>query len=348
MRFDIFFKDARDAVRRLLRDWRFTSAAVLILALAIGANTAIFSVVNAALLRPQGFPDLDRLVDIYQNARDGSGPELTSWPAFRDIAAYTDVFAGLTAVGIPVPAQYRDQGSVRSGIVEYTTSTYPSVLRLQPSLGRWFNADEDARGADVVGIIGHQTWTREFGATIVARTSLDAAALLGTMQRELRELNASLPVLSVKTMTQHLDRSLAGARGATTFLGVPGAVGACLAGIGLYAVVAFAVARRSREIGIRMALGAQRRQVVGSVAREVGILMGVGTGVGLALSTIGMLILRSVGLSSDTVHFYYTVNFDPLALLLIAAFIGIVGLAAAFVPARRAARMSPLTALRYD
>jgi hypothetical protein len=164
MRFDRLFRDTRDAARRLLRDWRFTSAAVLILALAIGANTAIFSVVNAALLRPHKFQDPARLVDMYENARDGSGPELTSYPVFRDMAEYRDIFANITAISIPVPAKYRDEGSVRSAVVEYTTSTYPSVLGLRPRLGRWFNAEEEARGADVVGIVGHQTWTSKFGS----------------------------------------------------------------------------------------------------------------------------------------------------------------------------------------
>jgi putative ABC transport system permease protein len=107
----MLLRDAREAARRLLRDWRFTSAAVLILSLAIGANTAIFSAVNAALLRPQRFMDPDRLVDIYENARDGSGPELTSYPAVRDIADYTDIFSNVTAASIPVPAKYRDRRS---------------------------------------------------------------------------------------------------------------------------------------------------------------------------------------------------------------------------------------------
>jgi len=184
--------------------------------------------------------------------------------------------------------------------------------------------------------------------TIVARTSLDATALVSTMQRELLDLNGRLPILSAQTMARHFENSLGAARGATTFLGTLGAVGACLAGVGLYAVVAFAVARRSREIGIRMALGAQRRQVVGGVVREVAIVMGAGTGAGLAVSVIGMLILRRVGLSSDTIHFYYSVNIDPVALLAITAFMAIVGIAAACVPARRAANMSPLTALRHE
>jgi hypothetical protein len=119
---------------------------------------------------------------------------------------------------------------------------------------------------------------------VLARTSLDAAALVRDMQRELRAVNITLPVISAKTMTQSLEESLLGPKAVATFLGVLGALGLCLAGIGLYAVVAFAVTRRSREIGIRMALGAQSQQVVWTVAREVAVLVGVGTGWGRSVA----------------------------------------------------------------
>ena len=123
-----------------------------------------------------------------------------------------------------------------------------------------------------------------------------------------------------------------------------------LASVGLYAVVAFAVERRSREIGIRMALGAPSRQVVWSIARGVSGLIGVGTGVGLVLSVLSTLAMRAAsapanGLGNIT---WYRPSVDPVALLTIAAVTTIVGLAAAFVPARRAARMDPLAALRHE
>jgi ABC-type antimicrobial peptide transport system permease subunit len=124
-----------------------------------------------------------------------------------------------------------------------------------------------------------------------------------------------------------------------------------LASIGLYAVVAFAVARRSKEIGIRMALGARSQQVVSSIGRGVAGLVGVGTGIGLFLTVLLMLALRAssgsadIGIGSMTV---YRPSIDPLALLAIAAVTAIVGVAAAFVPARRAARMDPLVALRHE
>jgi len=164
-------RDTRHAARRLMRDWRFTSAAVLILGLGIGANTAIFSLVNATLFRPSPFADPDRLVEIYQNDPDGR-PGTNSYPAYLDMAAYTNVFAGTTAVSIPNGVSYMDRGAVRNGVAEYTTASYLSVLGLRPSLGRWFEAAEDRLGVAVVAVLGHLTWSTRFGAdpSIVGRT----------------------------------------------------------------------------------------------------------------------------------------------------------------------------------
>ena len=183
--------------------------------------------------------------------------------------------------------------------------------------------------------------------TVLARTSLDAAGLVGAMQRELRAVNAALPVISAKTMAQYLEESLVAPKAVATFLGGLGALGLCLAGIGLYAVVAFAVSRRSREIGIRMALGARSQQVVWTVAREVALLVGVGTGAGLDSDTAG-----DPGPPGrhrvDPGHLAVPPDRRSAGAALIAAFMAMVGLAAAVVPARRAARMDPVTALRHD
>jgi predicted permease len=187
--------------------------------------------------------------------------------------------------------------------------------------------------------------------TVLARTSRDAASLVAAMQRELRAVDLTLPVITAKTMAQRLEESQAVPAVAATFLAILAGLGLVLASIGLYAVVAFAVARRSREIGIRMALGARSQQVVSSIARGVAGLVGVGTGIGLVLSVLLMLALRTssgsagIGIGSITV---YRPDIDPVALLAIAAVTAVVGVAAAFVPARRAARMHPLVALRHE
>jgi putative ABC transport system permease protein len=154
-------RDTRHAARRLVRDWPFTLAALLVLGLGIGANTVVFSVVNMALLRGEPLSDPDRLVDIYQNL-PGAGPVAASYPAYLDIAAYTDVFAGTTAASIPDSLHYSDGGPVRPALIEYAAASYLDVLGLRPSLGRWFEPSEDARGTAVVAVLGHTAWLRKF------------------------------------------------------------------------------------------------------------------------------------------------------------------------------------------
>lgn len=159
--FEAVLRDTRHAARRLARDWPFTLAAALVLALGIGVNTVVFSVVNMALLRGEALPNDDRLVDIYQNL-PGTGPVAASFPAYLDIAAYTDVFAGTTAASIPDSLTYSDGGTVRPALIEYAAASYLDVLGLRPSLGRWFDTSEDARGTAVVAVLGHTAWLRKF------------------------------------------------------------------------------------------------------------------------------------------------------------------------------------------
>jgi predicted permease len=161
--FDALARDARYGLRRLVRDWRFTTAAVLILGLAVGANTAIFSVVNAVLFRPQAFA-ADRLVNIYQNDPAGKPLVVTSYTAYLEMAEYRDIFAATMAASIPNPFRYLHDGAIRNAAVEYATATYLDVLGLRPSVGRWFENMEVRRGAPVVAVLGHQTWTRVFHA----------------------------------------------------------------------------------------------------------------------------------------------------------------------------------------
>ena len=167
-----FVREIRHAARRLIHDWRFSAAAVLILGLGIGANAAIFSVVNAALLRTQGIADVDRLVDLYQTGSNPNGVDGNSYPAYLDVAARTDVFESAAAALVPLPVSYLEGGALTSALVEHVTPTYPQVLGIQPALGRWFDASEDRPGAAVVGVVSHAAWQRRFrgDASVIGRT----------------------------------------------------------------------------------------------------------------------------------------------------------------------------------
>jgi macrolide transport system ATP-binding/permease protein len=234
-------------------------------------------------------------------------------------------------------------------------------FRLEPGDGQWMT---------IVGV-ARDTWTNDLGdivdpvpylffrpieqwnvmpTTVVARTTLGAAPLVRAMQIEMRRVNERLPVLTAKTMRQVLEDSLQVAQGMAAFFTGLGVLGLTLAGIGLYAVIAFAVARKSREIGIRMALGADSQQVVWSVARDVAALVAVGTVLGLAFWVVAVLVMRVAPVQTSGVANIqlYQPDVDPLAMATIALFTALVGVLASYVPARRAARMDPLIALRHD
>ena len=168
---DALVRDTRHGLRRLAHDWRFTAAAVLILGLGIGVTTAMFSLVNAVLFRDQALPNPDRIVNIYQNDREGR-PVATSYPAYLEMAEYRDVFDSVVATSIPDGVRYLDAGAVHNGVVEFTTPSYLDVLGLQPSIGRWFDASEDTPNAPLVVVLGHQIWTRQFGGdpAVIGRT----------------------------------------------------------------------------------------------------------------------------------------------------------------------------------
>jgi ABC-type antimicrobial peptide transport system permease subunit len=213
------------------------------------------------------------------------------------------------------------------------------------------NFDDDVLDPIAPPFYSSYTQSGALPTTVIARTSGDAAALVGAMQRELRSVDATLPVMTAMTMAQRLESQRAAPQAVATLFALLGGLGLVLASIGLYAVVAFAVSRRSREIGVRMALGARSQQVVWSIARGVAGLIGVGTGIGLFLVVLVMFVMRAgsgsadIGIGSLSV---YRPEIDPVALLAIVAVTALVGVAAAFVPGRRAARMDPLVALRHE
>ncbi|MEE8147607.1 MAG: ABC transporter permease, partial [Longimicrobiales bacterium] len=151
--------DVRYSIRRLVRTPGFSALAILIVALGIGVNSAMFSVLNAALFRPLPFKDAHELVEIYQDS-DGGDPATNSYPAYLDMAAHTDLFQGVLAVKTWVGARQVD-GVSELILTEFATSSYMAVLGLSPSLGRWFDTSEDVVGGPVVGVVSHRTWTAE-------------------------------------------------------------------------------------------------------------------------------------------------------------------------------------------
>jgi predicted permease len=175
---------------------------------------------------------------------------------------------------------------------------------------------------------------------IVARTNGGADALLAGMRRELLSMESGLVFMGNSTMEQNLGTSLLPARVGAVLATAFGGLGTLLAAIGLYGVIAFSVARRTREIGVRMALGANPAGVLSMVMRQGFVIVAIGLVAGTALAAAAAVALRGL--------LYGITPFDPVAWgLAIAAMIMAAALAN-FLPARRAMRVDPMTALRNE
>jgi predicted permease len=168
------------------------------------------------------------------------------------------------------------------------------------------------------------------------------ARLLETVRREIRSVDNHLPVLALKTLRQHLEGSadLWIVRTGAQMFSIFGAVALLMAMVGLYGVRAYTVARRTREIGIRMALGANTRDTLRMVLREGLIVTSIGAGIGLLLSVAVGKVLSS---------FLYKVSAaDPVVFIVAPILLSAISLLACYLPARNAARVDPMVALRCE
>jgi len=175
---------------------------------------------------------------------------------------------------------------------------------------------------------------------LVARTAGDAGGLVVAMRRELLALDSGVVFMSASTMEQHMAAALMPARVGALLAIAFGALGTLLAAIGLYGVIAFSVARRTREIGVRMALGAEPGGVLAMVMRQGFTLVAVGLVVGALLAAGAANVLRGL--------LYGVTPYDPWAWAAAIAAMLAAGALANAVPARRAMRVEPLTALRTE
>jgi ABC-type antimicrobial peptide transport system permease subunit len=248
------FQDLRFGLRMLLKNRGFTLIAALTLALGIGANTAVFSVAYATLLRPLPFRDQERLVVAWKS-------DETTKHQFVEIS-------------IPEFNDWRSQNRVFENLAAMTTTIYG------------FNYTLTGRG--------------EPEQIHSARVSADF-----------------FPALGVKP-----------------------SIGRAFAAVGIYGVISYSVAQRTREIGVRLAIGAKRSDILRSVIRQGMALAGAGVAIGLAASLALTRLMQGLlyGVSATDL-----LTFAGAALLL-----GAVAVAACWLPARRATRVDPMVALREE
>jgi predicted permease len=211
--------------------------------------------------------------------------------------------------------------------------------------------------AEIVGIVGEVRYRQmdelprpdvyishlqspQNSLVIFARTSGDPLALAPAVRREVSALNKDLPVYDIRSMRDRIGEATSRARFSATLLGVFASIALVLAALGIYGVMSYAVNQHTREIGIRLALGARPGDVLGPVVGRGLILtvIGIAIGVGAALASTRVL----------TTLLYEVKPSDPSTYAVIAVVLGAVALLASYIPARRATRVDPLTALRAE
>jgi predicted permease len=224
-------------------------------------------------------------------------------------------------------------------------------------LGKRFRAGREGDPVEVIGVVRSAKYRslleserpflyRPFAQSYMSAMTLhvaaagDPGALRDPVRRLVRDLDADLPIYAVQTLAERLDESIGAQRTAATMVGAYGALALLVAAVGLYGAMAYSVSRRTREIGVRMALGARESSVLRGVLAEAGRLAATGAVLGLAAAIPATRLLRSqlFGVSPG----------DPLTLIAVAAVLGLVSLAAAYLPARRATRVDPVVALRAE
>jgi putative ABC transport system permease protein len=224
-------------------------------------------------------------------------------------------------------------------------------------LGRSLHRQGDRREYTVVGVVGdvrHSSLNQESPAIyyastagrvwplmdVVVRSQGEPTTLLPTVRQRVRALDDALPVATVRTMEEWVSTSATQPRLNAILLGVFAAVALIIAAIGVYGVLAYSVNQRTKEIGLRMALGAQRSGVLRLIVSE---------GMTVALIGIGIGLTGAVALSRVLTSMVYGVPVrDPLTYSAVAAGLGLVALAACIIPARRASKIDPMVALRQE
>ncbi len=284
-------------------------------------------------------------------------PKASEAPVAYDYAVSTDYFRTMqTTLLAGRDFDLRDkQGAKEVAIVNRAFAD--RLLAGDDAIGKRFSLGEHAPPIEIIGVVQDGKYfslaedrkpalfrpldmSYSQAASLVARTKLNPNEAVSEIRAAVRELDPALPLYSVGTLTAQLDLPLLPARIAASALSAFGFLAVILAATGIYGVMAYAVARRTREIGIRMAIGASSGQVLGLVAKRAMLLIGSGMLGGLALALATGRLLGQI--------LYGVEPTDPLSFGVV--FVSMVAIAAlaSWLPARRAIQIDPIRALRQE
>lgn len=175
---------------------------------------------------------------------------------------------------------------------------------------------------------------------VVLRGKNDALDFSSAVRHELSELDPTVPISRVSSMDDVLSAAQSRPRFLTYLLSIFSGVALALALVGIYGVLSYLVARRSKEFGLRMALGAPRQHILGLVMKQGALLAGVGVAFGLVVALVFTRLMSSL--------LYGVRSTDPMTFVLMPLALAAVALIASYVPARRATKVDPMVALRYE
>jgi predicted permease len=291
-------------------------------------SSSYFDTLRLPVLRGRGLAAADDEPSTRRpsgSGADGSRPI----PAVVDVALARRMFGDGDPLGRLVQIAVRDATPpVDFNIVGVVPTTRHDLFESEPmghvyvSFGSQFRANMNLHVRTAAGV--------------------DEGAMLQAIQRELRAVDARLPILSARTMTTHRDMSIPewSVRTAATLFSTIGGLALLIAAIGVYGLKAYDVSRRTREIGIRIALGASARNVLGLILRDGARTTLIGLGIGLALAAATGKLVSGL--------LYQVSPFDPAVLTAAAAILAVAAMLACYMPARRATRIEPIEALRVE
>ena len=245
---------------------------------------------------------------------------------------------------------------VRSGaqVLVVSQSLVQQTFPNEEPLGKRLIMSFGNRAFEIIGVVGdvrHGSLeapplpamympTLESGENVVIRAQGDSASLSAAVRRELAAIDPNQPVARVRTMDEWLARAVAAPRYRTALFALFAGLALALSAVGIYGVMSYSVSQRTREIGVRMALGARHRSVLGLVLRQGMLLVVIGVAIGLAgafaLTRVIASLLFNVGTR------------DPATFSGVAVVLALVAFIACYVPARRATKVDPMVALRYE